>query len=75
MPFVYIEKVDLRSLSSAHGKWGQKRKCCIYNFGLYIYIYIYDIGILAILNILILLLLFILYININVAMIKKKYQK
>ncbi len=30
--FVYIEKV-----SSTHKKWGQKQKCCIYNFGQYIY--------------------------------------
>ncbi len=29
---MYIEK-GLRSLSSAHEKWGQKQKCCIYNFG------------------------------------------
>ncbi len=24
---------SLRSLSSAHEKWGQKQKCCVYNFG------------------------------------------
>ncbi len=28
---MYIEK-GLRSLSSAHEKWGQKQKCCVYNF-------------------------------------------
>ncbi len=28
---MYIEK-SLRSLSSAHEKWGQKQKCCVYNF-------------------------------------------
>ncbi len=36
-PFVYIE----RSLSSAHEKWGQKQKCCVYIFVQCIYIYIY----------------------------------
>ncbi len=25
-------KLILKSLSSAHEKWGQKQKCCIYNF-------------------------------------------
>ncbi len=29
---MYIEKV-LDLLSSAHEKWGQKQKCCVYNFG------------------------------------------
>ncbi len=27
---MYID--SLRSLSSAHEKWGQKQKCCVYNF-------------------------------------------
>ncbi len=39
-PFVYIKKI-LRSLSSAHEKWGQKQKCCVYNFVQCVYIYIY----------------------------------
>ncbi len=38
---MYIE--SLRSLSSAHEKWGQKQKCCVYNFDQCIYIYIYTI--------------------------------
>ncbi len=42
MPFVYIEK-DLRYLSSAHEKWGQKQKCCVYNFvNIYIYIQLFQ---------------------------------
>ncbi len=32
---------SLRSLTSAHEKWGQKQKCCVYHFGQYIYIYIW----------------------------------
>ncbi len=28
----------MRSLSSAHEKWGQKQKCCVYNFVQCIYI-------------------------------------
>ncbi len=35
---MYIEKV-FRSLSSAHEKWGQKQKYCVYNFVQYLYIY------------------------------------
>ncbi len=35
---MYIEKV-LISLSSAREKWGQKQKCCVYNFGQCVYIY------------------------------------
>ncbi len=31
---MYIGK-SLRSLSSPHEKWGQKQKCCFYNFGQY----------------------------------------
>ncbi len=27
-----MHRKSLRSLSSAHEKWGQKQKCCIYNF-------------------------------------------
>ncbi len=36
--------MSLRSLSAAHEQWGQKLKCCMYNFfsiSIYIYIYIY----------------------------------
>ncbi len=39
-------KLCLRSLSSAHEKWGRKQKCCIYNLVQcmhVIYIYIYTI--------------------------------
>ncbi len=28
-----VHRKCLRSLSSAHEKWGQKQKCCVYNFG------------------------------------------
>ncbi len=31
----------METLSSAREKWGQKQKCCIYNYVQYIYIYIY----------------------------------
>ncbi len=27
-----VHRKSLRSLSSAHEKWGQKQKCCVYNF-------------------------------------------
>ncbi len=30
MPFAYIEKV--LEVLKAHEKWGQKQKCCVYNF-------------------------------------------
>ncbi len=32
-------------MSSAHEKWGQKQKCCVYNFVQHIYIYIYIRGV------------------------------
>ncbi len=39
-----VHRKSLRSLNLAHEKWGQKQKCCVYNFvQLYIYIYIYII--------------------------------
>ncbi len=28
-----VQRKSLRSLSSAHEKWGQKQKCCVYNVG------------------------------------------
>ncbi len=28
-----VHRKSLRSLSSGHEKWGQKQKCCVYNFG------------------------------------------
>ncbi len=28
-----VHRKSLSTLSSAHEKWGQKQKCCIYNFG------------------------------------------
>ncbi len=42
LKYLYFTKLDLlqrnlRSLSSAHEKWGQKQKCCVYNFGQCIY--------------------------------------
>ncbi len=30
--FRFVNNICLRSLSSAHEKWGQKQKCCVYNF-------------------------------------------
>ncbi len=38
-----VHRKSLRSLSSAHKKWGQRQKCCIYNFVqcMYVYVYIY----------------------------------
>ncbi len=27
-----VHRKSLRSLSSAHEKWGKKEKCCVYNF-------------------------------------------
>ncbi len=32
-------------MSSAHEKWGQKQKCCVYNFVQHIYKYIYIRGV------------------------------
>ncbi len=39
----FVHRKSLRSLSSAHEKWGQKQKCNNFNnnFVQYIYIYIY----------------------------------
>ncbi len=33
---MYIEKVYVHEKSSAHERWGQKQKCCVYNFVQYI---------------------------------------
>ncbi len=32
-----VNRKSLRSLTSAHEKWGQKQKCCIYHFVQYSY--------------------------------------
>ncbi len=37
---MYIDK-SLRSFSSAREKWGQKQKCCVYNFVQYVYVCVY----------------------------------
>ncbi len=33
----FVDRQSLRSLSSAHEKWGQKQKCCVYNIAHCIY--------------------------------------